>query len=85
MSKQVTLTFYFLLEMGKENNTVKFGVPGLLAVPTLRSVPVCSAAFWAVPGCSGVFRDFQWCFVVWYSSFPGCSGVPGFSTGQGLC
>ena len=48
--------------MGKQNNTVKFGVPGVFsAVPVFRSIPGYSG----VPGCSGVpvFR---------------CSGVPVF-------
>ena len=53
--------------MGKQNNTVKFGVPGFFfsAVPVFRSVPECSGVFRGVPGCSGVpvFR---------------CSGVPVF-------
>ena len=55
--------------MGKQNNTVKFGVPECSGVPVFRrsgvpvfrGVPGCSG----VSGCSGVFR---------------CSGVPGFST-----
>ena len=66
--------------IGKQNNTVKFGVPGFFAcsgVPGCSSVPVfrCSGAFRSVPvfrgvpGCSGAFRGvpvFR------------CSGVPVF-------
>ena len=38
--------------MEKQNNTIKFGVPGFFAVPG------CSGVFRGVPGCSGVFRGF---------------------------
>ena len=48
--------------MGKQNNMVKFGVPGFFGC---FGVPGCSGVFWSVPECFGVpvFR---------------CSGVPVF-------
>ena len=48
--------------MGKQNNIVKFGVPGSFG---------CSD----VPGCSGVFRSVPECFGV---PVLRCSGVPVF-------
>ena len=58
--------------MGKQNNMVKFGVPGLFGC---FGVPGCSGVFWSVPECFGVpvFRC---------SGVPvfRCFGVPGFST-----
>ena len=59
--KQITVTFYFFSTWpvkGKQNNTVKFGVPeffGCAGVPVFR----CSG----VPGCSGV-HDFSTCHPV---------------------
>ena len=58
-------TFFTWSEMGKQNNTVKFavpgffgssGVPGCSGFPVFRGVPGCSGVFRGVPGCSGVFR-----------------------------
>ena len=37
--------------MGKQNNIVKFGVPGFFGC---SGVPGCSGVFWSVPECFGV-------------------------------
>ena len=60
--------------MGKQNNIVKFGVPGFF-LPGCSSVPGCSVVFRSVPECFGVPVFLCSCVPVFL-----CSCVPGFST-----
>ena len=47
----IDILFFTWSVMGKQNNMVKFGVPGFFGC---SGVPGCSGVFWSVPDCFGV-------------------------------
>ena len=52
----IDILFFTWSVMGKQNNIVKFGVPGFLAVPVFRGALGCSGVFQSVSvfPCSGL-------------------------------
>ena len=54
VNKQIDDLFFTWSVMGKQNNTVKFGVPGFSTVPVFRGVPMFQCSGVLVFRCSGV-------------------------------